>query len=166
MVDLIKQLNTEFCKELNGAWIKAVSETNEKEVNFASYGEIKDLVYEARDQGYVFKLDYSPDNFIKERILGKNLESEFCSLDAWNKVLVVKNMIEQCERNQWDFIQPQFEELQRQHMKSVMLQYAIKCSGSFGPFFAGPENDTINVFGFCGSITREIVLMTLLYARK
>jgi len=64
MAELIKQLNIHFCEELNTS----------------KFSEIKKLVLEAKEQGYDFKLDYSPNLFIEERIMGKDLEKEFCSL--------------------------------------------------------------------------------------
>jgi hypothetical protein len=75
-------------------------------------------------------------------------------------------MIKQCETNNWLKIKPYFEELQTQRMKPILLKYAIKCANEYGPFFAGDRNDTINLFGTCGNISHEMVLITFLYGGK
>ena len=80
MIDLIKQLNTHFCEELNTAWLKSISESSGRELNTTIFSDIKNLIAEAKDQGYRFNLDYSPDLFFEERIMDKKLEREFCSL--------------------------------------------------------------------------------------
>lgn len=166
MLDLIKQLNTHFCAELNTAWINAIEKSNRKDFSLEIFEEIKSLVFEARDQGYTFNIDYSPNLFIEERIMGKDLEKEFCSMSEWKDVQIILTMIKQSEINKWDFIRPHFEELKKQHFRPIMLQYAINCSKQYGPFFAGPDNDTINVFGFCGSVIEDMILLSMIYPNK
>jgi len=166
MIDLIKQLNSQFCVELNASWKKAIEASNGKEFNLSIFGELKSLIFEARDQGYNFNVDYLPDLFIQEQIMGKDLETEFCTLPEWNEVIIINRMIKESKQNNWDFILPHFEELQKQHLRPVMLQYAIKCVKIHGPFFAGPQNDTINVFGFTGSIAEECTLLSMIYGRR
>jgi hypothetical protein len=166
MIDLIKQLNTHFCEELNTAWLKSVSESSGRELNTTIFSDIKNLIAEAKDQGYRFNLDYSPDLFFEERIMDKKLEREFCALPEWNEMGVILGMIKKAETNRWDSVLPHFKELKKQHLRPIMLQYAINCSKQYGPFFAGQDNETINVFGFCGTVIEDMVLISMLYPNK
>ena len=166
MVDLIKQLNTQFCAELNTAWINAIEKSNGKDFSLEIFEEIKTLVFEARDQGYTFNIDYSPNLFIEERIMGKDLEKEFCSMSEWKDVQIILTMIKQSEINKWNFMLPHFKELQKQHLQPIMLKYAINSVKTHGPFFAGPLNEIINVFGFCGSVAAEITLLSIIFGKR
>ena len=166
MTDLIKQLNTQFCEELNTAWLKSVSESSGKELNTIIFSDIKNLLSEAKDQGYRFNLDYSPDLFFEERIMGKELERELGSLPEWNEMGVILGMIKNAETNRWDSVLPHFKELKKQRLRPIMLQYAINCAKQYGPFFAGSDNETINVFGFCGNVIEDILLISMLYPNK
>ena len=80
MTDLIKHLNTQFCMELNQAWLDATLNNDGKIIQTDRFAELQNLIVEAKEQGYAFNLEYVPDNFIAERIMGKDLESELCSM--------------------------------------------------------------------------------------
>jgi len=166
MTDLIKQLNTQFCMELNKAWLDATMNNDCKTIRMDLFANLQNLIAEAREQGYTFNLDYSPNNFIAERVMGKDLELVLCTMPDWQEFGYVTNMIKQCETNNWLKIKPYFEELQTQRMKPILLKYAIRCANEYGPFFAGDRNDTINLFGTCGNISHEMVLITFLYGGK
>jgi hypothetical protein len=166
MTDLIKQLNTQFCMELNKAWLDATLNNNDKTINMERFGEVHKLIAEAREQGYTFNLEYSPNNFINERIMGKDLELVLCSMPEWEEFGYITKMIKECETNNWNGIKPHFEELQRQRMKPILLKYAIKCAKEFGPFFASDKNDTINLFGTCESVADEMVLVIFVFGGK
>jgi len=47
-----------------------------------------------------------------------------------------------------------------------MLKYSIQCAKQHGPFFAGDKHDTINIFGTCGSVPFEIMLLAVLYRKN
>ena len=163
MTDLIKQLNTQFCLELNKTWLEATLNFNAHNIKMDMLHELHQLIEEAKEQGYAFNLDYSPDNFIAERINGKELEPELCSMPEWEEFNLIINMLKQCETNNWSNIKKHFEELRHQRIKPILLKYAVQCAKQHGPFFAGDKNDTINIFGTCGSVPLEIMLIALLY---
>ena len=93
MTDLIKQLNTQFCMELNKAWLDATLNKNDKTTKMERLGEVHKLIFEAREQGYTFNLEYSPNNFINERIMGKGLELVLCSMHEWEEFGYITKMI-------------------------------------------------------------------------
>jgi hypothetical protein len=72
----------------------------------------------------LFNLEYSPDNFIGERIDGKPLDPELCNMPEWEQLNLVINMLKQCETNNWDNIKKHFEELKRQRIGPILLKYA------------------------------------------
>jgi hypothetical protein len=166
MTDLVKQLNTHFCEELNTAWLKCCKGNGVKDWTVATFRDICRLLAEAREQGYQFNLEYSPNLFIEERIIGKDLEAEFCTLPEWEEVGVVINSLRMAEDRSMDQMIPRLQELKSQYLRPILLKYAITCSREHGPFFAGPDNSVINIFGFCGSAMHEIMLLTILYMKK
>ena len=166
MTDLIKQLNTQFCLELNKAWLDAIVNFDGKNVNMVLFNEIHQLIEEAREQGYTFNLVYSPDDFIGERIDGKPLDPELSAMPEWEHVTLLSNMLKECETNDWGNIKKYFEELQRQTIKPILLKYAIECAKKHGPFYAGDKNDSINIFGSCESVPLEIMLIAFLYSKN
>ena len=166
MTDLIKQVNTQFCLELNNTWLEATRKFDGKNINMDLLHELQKLIEEAKEQGYAFNLDYSPDNFIAERINGKELEPELCSMPEWEEFNLIINMLKQCETNDWSNFKKHLEELKHQRIKPILLKYAIQCAKQHGPFFAGDKNDTINIFGSCGSVPFEIMLLAVLYSKN
>jgi hypothetical protein len=165
MTDLIKQLNTQFCTELNMAWMNATLNNDGPGMDMSRFNELTELITEAREQGYAFNLEYSPNHFIEECIMGKSLETALCGMPEWNGLTPILYMLKECETKNWSGIQPYFEKLKSQKMKPILEKYAIKCAQEKGPFFAGSENDTINIFGTCGSIAHEIILLSLLFGK-
>lgn len=166
MTDLIKLLNTQFCQELNKAWLEATAGFDGKNIKMEFFNELRQLIDEARDQGYLFNLEYRPDNFVAERINGKPLEPELCNMPEWEQLNMVTNMLKQCESNNWSNIKKHFEELKRQRIKPILLKYAIECAKKDGPFYAGDKNDTINIFGTCGSVPLEMMLIAFLFNKS
>jgi len=114
----------------------------------------------------LFNLEYSPDNFIGERIDGKPLDPELCNMPEWEQLNLVINMLKQCETNNWDNIKKHFEELKRQRIGPILLKYATACAKKHGPFYAGDKNDTINIFGTCGSVPLEMMLIAFLFSKS
>jgi hypothetical protein len=166
MTDLIKQLNTEFCQELNNAWLQAIENNDGQHMVVKNFDGLLELIKEAKEQGYGFNLDYSPNLFIEERIMGKQLENELIKLPEWNQLAILINMLNQCEDNQWTTIKTHLQELKSQRIQPILLAYAIQCTKDKGPFFAGNDPSFINVFGTCGSVAHEILLITLLFAKS
>ena len=80
MTHLIKQLNTEFCQELNNAWLQAIENNDGQHMVIKKFDGLFELIKEAKEQGYGFNLDYSPNLFIEERIMGKQLENVMLKL--------------------------------------------------------------------------------------
>jgi hypothetical protein len=148
------------------AWLNATLNNDGPGINMSRFHELTELITEARDQGYAFNLEYSPNHFIEECIMGKSLEKELCNMPEWNGLAHILYMLKECETQKWSKIQPYFEELKRQRMKPILEKYAIKCAQEKGPFFAGSENDTINIFGSCGSTAHEIILLSLLFSKQ
>lgn len=76
MTDLIKQLNTQFCTELNVAWMNATLNNDGPGMDMSRFNELTELITEAREQGYAFNLEYSPiilsKNASWEKALKKN----------------------------------------------------------------------------------------------
>jgi hypothetical protein len=70
MTDLIKLLNTQFRQELNKAWLEATAGFDGKNIHIDFFNELRQLIDAAGEQGYLFNLEYCPDNFIAERIRG------------------------------------------------------------------------------------------------
>lgn len=132
MTDLVKQLNTHFCEELNTAWLKCCKGNGVKDWTVATFRDICRLLAEAREQGYQFNLEYSPNLFIEERIIGKDLEAEFCTLPEWEEVGVVINSLRMAEDRSMDQMIPRLQELKSQYMRPVLLKYAITCSREHG----------------------------------
>lgn len=166
MTDLIKQLNTQFCHELNSAWLDASLKFDGKNIKMEFFAEVHQLIEEAKEQGYLFNLEYSPNNFVAERINGKPLEAQLCNMPEWEELNMVINMLKQCETNNWSNIKTHFEELKRQRIKPIILKYAIQCAKINGPFYAGDKNDTINIFGFCGSVALEMMLIAFIFNKS
>jgi len=166
MTNLIKQLNTEFCQELNNAWLQAIENNDGQYMIIKKFDGLFELIKEAKEQGYGFNLDYSPNLFIEERIMGKQLENELLKLPEWNQLGVLITMLNQCEENQWNSIKTHLQELKSQRTKPILISYAIKCTKEKGPFFAGEDPSIINVFGTCGSVAHEILLITFLFAKS
>ena len=166
MTDLIKQLNTQFCLELNKAWLDASLKFDGKNLEMEFFTEVHHLIEEAKEQGYLFNLEYCPNNFVAERINGKALEPELCNMPEWEQLNLVINMLQQCETNNWSNIKKHFEELKRQRTKPILLKYAIECAKKDGPFYAGDKNDTINIFGTCGSVPLEMMLIAFIFNKS
>ena len=97
MTDLIKQLNTQFCTELNVAWMNATLNNDGPGMDMSRFNELTELITEAREQGYAFNLEYSPDHFIKECIMGKSLEKELCSMPEWQGLAHIFYMLKESE---------------------------------------------------------------------
>jgi hypothetical protein len=53
-----------------------------------------------------------------------------------------------------------------QRIGPILLKYATACAKKHGPFYAGDKNDTINIFGTCGSVPLEMMLIAFLFNKS
>ena len=80
MCNLINKVNTEFCQELNKTWLQAIENNDRQHMVIKKFNGLFELINEAKEQGYGINLDCSPNLFIEERIMGKQLENELLKL--------------------------------------------------------------------------------------
>lgn len=166
MTDLLKQLQDSFCNDLNNAWLKDIQNNEGENMNVSKFNDLVTLMIEAREQGYTFRLHYSSAEFIADKIMGSSSENDLYAIPEWQKIKPIINMIDECDKQQWDHLKPHLEMLKSQKVQPIIQQHTINFARKNGPFYPGKDNSIINVYGSFGSVGADLLLTTLVYGPK
>ena len=163
MTNLLKHLNTNFCTELNVAWLTYVSALKIKGADPSIYETLYALLKEAREQGYRFQIEYAPDLFIQECKAENEVALFLRTHPKWKETEVIIKMMKLGRENQWTFLEPYLENLKNEYLKTLLKEFATRHARQYGPFFAGSDHAVIHVLGLLDSVKEEIMLHSFVH---
>lgn len=158
MNNMLQQLHLQYCDDLNRAWLNA----DPCEFRLEDYDPLVGMLNEANEHGYEFTLTRDPGRLIEKRIMNTIHEKELLCMEAWNKMQVMNNMIEECSNKGWKKLHDGYQSLRSHLINSMLSEYAVSFIKNHGPFFPGEQLDQIEVFGHTGSISKDMLIVAII----
>lgn len=166
MENLLQELHSQFCNELNQLWLDAICVNEGNQYDSNRFNPLISRINEAKREGYEFIVERSPSFFIDHHPSDEDTEALFGTHPQWKNVSLVQKMIEASEKNQWESILPHYRSLRNKLITDILIEYAIEHVKEHGPFFVRNHTDRFYVYINTGNVAHDMSLIAFIYGRS